>query len=90
MKLENYLQKYNHKVAGTCMLLGHIHYWDGGWRVSVTMAAVCMGVEETGMQQGTGAHTIGLQVRNENKYTYDHCRAINEALALNKSKIEID
>ena len=28
---------------------GHICYWDGGWRASVTKAAVCMGVEETGM-----------------------------------------
>jgi len=29
--------------------LGHIHYWDGGQRVSVTTAAVCMGVKEMGM-----------------------------------------
>ena len=28
---------------------GHGCYWDGGWRVSVTRVAVCMGVEETGM-----------------------------------------
>ena len=32
--------------------LGHIHYWDGGQRVSVTIVAVCMGVEEMGMQIG--------------------------------------
>jgi len=31
---------------------GHICYWDRGWRVSVTMAAVCMGVKEMGMQTG--------------------------------------
>jgi len=30
-------------------LQGHIHYQDGGQRVSVTKAAVCMGVEEMGM-----------------------------------------
>jgi len=28
---------------------GHIHYQDGGQRVSVTMVAVHMGVEEMGM-----------------------------------------
>jgi len=28
---------------------GHICYWGGGQRVSVTMAAVHMGVEEMGM-----------------------------------------
>src|SRR5882724_6736182 len=31
---------------------GHLHYWDGGWRVSVTMAAVHMGVKGTVMQTG--------------------------------------
>jgi len=34
---------------GTTGLQGHICYWDEGWRVSVTMVAVCMGVEEMGM-----------------------------------------
>ena len=33
----------------TTGLQGHICYWDGDWRVSVTMAAVCMGVKEMGM-----------------------------------------
>jgi len=28
---------------------GHICYQDRDWRVSVTRAAVCMGVEEIGM-----------------------------------------
>ena len=28
---------------------GHICHQDGGWRVSVTMAAVCMGKREMGM-----------------------------------------
>ena len=28
---------------------GHVYYWDRGQRVSVTMAAVHMGVEEMGM-----------------------------------------
>ena len=31
---------------------GHVCYQDGGQRVSVTMAAVHMGVEEMGMQTG--------------------------------------
>jgi len=28
---------------------GHVCYWDGGHRVSVTKVAVHMGMEETGM-----------------------------------------
>jgi len=28
---------------------GHVSYWDGDWRVSVTMVAVHMGVKEMGM-----------------------------------------
>ena len=47
---------------------GHICYRDGGWRVSVTMAVVCMGVEETGMQTWYRVHTISLQVWNENRH----------------------
>ena len=31
---------------------GHVCYWDGDRRVSVTRAAVCMEVKETGMQTG--------------------------------------
>ena len=31
---------------------GHVSYQDGGWRASVTMAAVYMGVEEMGIQTG--------------------------------------
>jgi len=31
---------------------GHVCYQDRDWRVSVTRAAVCMGVKETGMQTG--------------------------------------
>ena len=31
---------------------GHVSYWEGDWRVSVTRVAVCMGVKETGMQTG--------------------------------------
>jgi len=34
----------------TTGLHGHICYWVRGWRVSVTRAAVCMEVEEMGMQ----------------------------------------
>ena len=28
---------------------GHVIYQDGDWRATVTRAAVCMGVKETGM-----------------------------------------
>jgi len=38
--------------TGTTGSQGHICYWDGGQKVSVTMVAVHMGVEETGMQTG--------------------------------------
>jgi len=40
-------------------LQGHVCYQDGDQRVSVTMAAVCMGVK-MGMQTGNRVHTIGL------------------------------
>src|SRR5882724_3506752 len=51
------LEKYNkirellieNRITG---LQGHICYWDGDWRVSVTRAAVCNGVKETRMQTG--------------------------------------
>ena len=55
---------------------------------SVTKAAVCMGVKETGMLTGTGAHTNGLQVRIENRYVCSHCGAIRRALVC--CKMEID
>ena len=51
------LRKYN-KVrellieVGTTGLQGHVCYQDGEWKASVTMVAVCMGKEETGMQTG--------------------------------------
>jgi len=67
---------------------GHVSYWDGDQRVSVTSAAVHMGVKRWGCEQGTVVHTISLQVRNENRYAYEHCRAIRGALAHNE--IEID
>jgi len=44
-----------------------------------TRVAVCMEGKGMGMQTGTGAHTIGLQVGNENRYAYEHCRATKEA-----------
>jgi len=51
------LKKYNE--IGTLLvetaatgLQGHVHYWDGDQKVSVTMVAVCMGVKEMGMQTG--------------------------------------
>jgi len=39
-----------------------VSYWDGVWEAPVTRVAVCMGVKETGCEQGTWAHTISLQV----------------------------
>ena len=59
---------------------GHVCYWDGGWRVSVTTAAVHKWIEEMGMLTRNRAHTIGLWVRNESRYAYGHCRAIREVL----------
>ena len=72
----------------TTGLQGHASYQDGGWKVSVTMAAVCMGVEEMGMRTRNMVHTISLQVRNESRYVYRLCRAIKEVLT--HSKIEIE
>jgi len=37
---------------------GHVCYQDGGWRVSVTMAAVHMGVE------------VGMQIGNRGAYNW--------------------
>jgi len=31
---------------------GHIHYWDGDWRIAVTRVAVQMEVKGTGMRTG--------------------------------------
>ena len=51
------LERYN-KIRellienGTTGLWGHICYWDGDWRVSVTGAAVHMEEEGTGMRIG--------------------------------------
>src|SRR5882724_7200792 len=56
----------------TTGLQGHVCYQDGGWRVSVTMVAVCMGVEEIGMQIGHRVHTIGLWVGSESRYAHNH------------------
>jgi len=40
---------------------GHVHYQDIDQRVSVTRAAVCMGVKETGMRTGhRGAYNRSL------------------------------
>ena len=72
----------------TTWLQGHVCYRDGDRRVSVTREAVCMEVKERGCEQGTGVHTISLQVRNENRYAYEHCGAIKEALACNKINID--
>ena len=51
------LERYNEIGAllietGISGSLGHVCYWDGGRRVSVTTVAVHMGVKETGMQTG--------------------------------------
>ena len=44
----------------TAGLQGHICYRDGDWRVSVTRAAVCMGLEGMGMRTGhKGAYKWG-------------------------------
>jgi len=61
---------------------GHVCYWDGGQRISVTMAAVHMRVKEVGMQTGhRGAY-------NQASSVYDHCRAIKKALAHNNMEID--
>jgi len=49
------LRKYNEVrelpiETGTTGFQGNVCYRDGGWRVSVTMVAVCLGRKEMGMQ----------------------------------------
>jgi len=51
------LGKYNEAeelliATRTTGSLGCVCYQNGDWRVSVTKVAVCMGMEETGMQTG--------------------------------------
>ena len=51
------LERYNEIralliVIGITGLPGHIYYQNGGQRVSVTVAAVHMGIKEMGMQTG--------------------------------------
>ena len=67
---------------------GHICYQGRGWRVSVTMVPVRMGVKDMGRKTGHRAHTISLRVGKESMYVYDHCRAIKEALACNNMEID--
>ena len=51
IKLRNYNEIEELLIeTGTTGSQGHICYWDGGRRVSVTMTAVCMGRKETGVQ----------------------------------------
>jgi len=40
------------------------------------------------MKTGHRAHTISLQVGNENRYTYDHYETIREVLACNMMEID--
>jgi len=54
----------------------------------MTRAAVCMEEGKMGCEQGTGAHTNGVQIGNEHRGAGDDCRAIKEALAFNKIEIE--
>ena len=50
IKLESYNEIGELLIEdGTTGLQGHVCYWDGGQRVSVTNAAVHMWVEEIGM-----------------------------------------
>ena len=46
----------------TTGLQAQVSYWDGVWEATLTMVAVCMGVEETGMQtRHRGTVTIHSQ-----------------------------
>ena len=60
------LEKYNsakelHIETRATGSQGHICYWNGDWRASVTRAAVRMELEGTGMRTGhRGAYKWGL------------------------------
>src|SRR5882724_5360655 len=87
------LRKYNkigellieNRTAG---LQAQVSYWDVVWEASVTRAAVCMGWRRQGCEQGTGAHTNGLQVGIENRHMCRHCGAIRRALVCHKTEID--
>jgi len=50
IKLEKYNEIRELLIENrTTGLQGHVCHWDGDQRVSVTRAAVCMGMKETGM-----------------------------------------
>jgi len=61
---------------------GHVCYQNGDWSISVTGWLSTWRRKGQGCEQGTGAHTIGLQVGNENRHTYNHCRAIKESISM--------
>jgi len=77
------LRKYN-KIRElliknrTTGLQAQVSYWGRVQEALVTMAAVHMGVEETGMQTRHSVHTISLQVRIETRDACGHCRAIKK------------
>jgi len=52
----------------TTGLWGHVSYLDTDQRVSGTRWLSAWGWKRWGCEQGTGVHTIGLQVGNENSY----------------------
>jgi len=45
----------------TTGLQGHVCYWNGNQRASVTRAAVCMGWKGWGCEQGTGHIQMGSE-----------------------------
>src|SRR5882724_2274020 len=65
-----------------------VSYRNEDRRVSVTREAVCMEEKGMGMRTGYRGAYNGLHVGNENRYTYEHCGAIKEALASNKMEID--
>ena len=72
---------------GTTGSQAQVIYQDGDQMASVLGQLSAWRRRGHGCKQGTGAHTIGLQVRNENRHPYN-CGEIKEALACNKIEIE--
>jgi len=46
------------------------------------------GGEGDGMRQGTGVHTIGLQVGNENRHPYGHWGSNQRSISMYNIKID--
>jgi len=77
------LEKYNsaeelHIETRTTGSQGHVCYQERGPGASVIRRLSTWSWKEWGCEQGTGAHTNGVQIGNEHRDAGDDCGAIKE------------